>query len=266
MDTVVLKNNVNKKLGIFQFMKMSEEERDNLKGKISCEKCGANARYRKEGSDGRIACFYAIHIGKCDNRVSKKSESEEADVETNKIELDTSVYKVKWNYKISKVKGDEEIEESEESEVLKNKKKYTKNPAKFRQASISLSQILKFAEANIIEEQEILINLNKEEGELSKLVFEFNKIDNSHIDQKKHFYWGSMKYINGNYINIKNCNKVSILIDHTILNQFDERHKKKLFDVIKNNSVIVFGKVIKTSKGNFLVKLDAINEIYFRKK
>ncbi|GIO64066.1 MULTISPECIES: hypothetical protein [Paenibacillus] len=265
MDLVVLKINESRKYSIFQFMRMTEEERDNLRGQIKCGKCGADALYRKEGRNGRQACFSAKHIGNCDNGSSKKNDSKEGDKETNKIELDTSTFNVRWNYKSTKGKGENLSEDGEEREVTKNKKKYTKKPAISVQASISLSQILNYAEANIIDEQEILININNEEIELSKLVFEFNKLDDSHIN-KSSFYWGEMKSLNNNFINIKNSKKVSILIDETVLDKFNNRHRNKFFDVVKSNSVIVFGKVIKTKNANYFVILNDTNQIYFKKK
>lgn len=43
MDLVVLKNNTTQKYSIHQFMKMSNIEREALKGNICCPECDANA-------------------------------------------------------------------------------------------------------------------------------------------------------------------------------------------------------------------------------
>jgi len=265
MDLVVLRNNDNKKYGIFQFMKMSEDERSNLKGQIKCDICGANAFYRKESRNGRKACFCAKHIGTCDNGTLRNSASDEADEETNEIELDLSSFKIRWNYKKSITKDENLLDDEGVSELTKNNKKYTKRPTQTKHASISLLQILNYAEADILDDQEIFISIDDHEIELSDLVFKFSEVNNFHINQE-FFFWGEFKSLNENFINLRGCSELSILIDKEVLEKFNERHKNTLIKVIKKNRAIVFGKVIKTKSKKYLIILNDVNQIYFKKK
>lgn len=75
-----------------------------------------------------------------------------------------------------------------------------------------------------------------------------------------------MKYYKESFINLRNVENVSILIIDEVINGFKERYSKKFFEVVKSNSMIIFGKVIKTKNGKYLIIMDDCNKLYFRKK
>ena len=228
MDLIALKNKTTEKYSIHQFMKMKDNERQALKGKICCSKCGADAFYRSEGRNGRIACFYSKHIGDCENWKSNRNTNGEADQEKNKIELDISTFTIRWNYDKSNGTGTNSTEGDEEGDAGKNQNKYIKNPPRVKSATISLTQILNYAEAGIIKEQDMLVKFGKKEVQLSDVVIAFNEVNDTH-NNRLGFYWGEMKYLKDNFINIKNYEDVSILIDNEILESFNLRYKDKFF-------------------------------------
>lgn len=265
MDLVLFKNGSTKIYSIHQFIKMAESERNQLKGFIFCESCGGKAYYRKESRDGKKACFGAKHKNGCDNGATNKGAKHEADFETNTINQDSSIFKMRWNYKKSKKSSLELNNKDNENIKLTSSKQYTKDPAVTKYSSISLIQILKYSETNIINDQDILVFIDGQEIELKDIVFKFSEINESHIG-KYGFFWGEMRYLNKNFIELRNSKQTSILIGNQIIEEFDLRHRDKFFKVVHSNSIIIFGKVIKTKTKKFLIILDDVNRIYFKKR
>jgi len=265
MEYVILKNNKNSKYTIHEFNNMTEFDRDSFKGRICCPKCNSDAGYRKASTDGKMACFFAKHVDGCRWSTSNKSDKTEGIEDTNIIEVDTSTFGVRWNYKIKKSDEDNSTESISDSNITINNKNYVNNPAKKTQAKLTLNQILTYAEVDKLNEVAIEMSIGGKTKRISEFVFSTDKINDSFIGERA-FYWGEMKFYKSNFINLRNTNEVAIFIVDEILENFDDRYKEKFFKVQKNNLMIVFGKVIKAKNGKFLITLDDVNKIYFREK
>jgi len=264
MDVVELKYDRKKRYSIFQFVNMDESEREKYKNNIVCNECGADAYYRGPAIDGKIACFGAKHAKDCINRSSNKSNNEQGDEEVSEIELETSQFDVRWNYistnnekKIVGVEGDEEY-------CGENKRKYTKKPAIEKSAKISLKQILEFAKLDIIDDQDYSITVGNNSVLLKDIVTTLDEINDSSLD-KEMFYWGQISSFNEEWINTKYVNKISILIDSSIKEKFWKTYKTKILKSIKNNYIIIFGEVRKSTKGNYYITLKDTKYFYFKK-
>lgn len=265
MEYVILKNNKNAKYTIHEFNKMTEVVRNSFKGRICCPKCNGDAGYRKASTDGKVACFFAKHVDGCGWLTNNKSNKTEGIEDTNIIEVDTSAFGVRWNYRTKKADEGNSIAGTSGNNSTINNKNYVNNPAKKTQAKLTLNQILTYAEIDKLNDVEIDISIGGKTKRISELVFNTGEIDNSFIDERA-FYWGEMKAYNKNFINLRNTNEVSIFIIKEIMQSFDDRYKNKFFKVLKSNLIIVFGKVIKARNGKFLIVLDDMNKIYFREK
>lgn len=265
IDYVALKKNLSNTYTIEEFNRMIESERESFKGYICCPKCKVDAGYRKASSDGKIACFFAKHIQGCSFSTSSKNSKGKDGEETNRVEVDTSVFGIQWNYKSSISSGEHEAGESKNKDKTSINKKHVKNPAKKRQAKLTLNKILTYAQINKLSEADIQININGKVQDLENCVHHVSEIDDSMLDDTA-FFWGEMKYYKGNFINLRDTSDVSIRIYDDILEKFDNRFRDKFFKIQKSNLMIVYGKVTKTKNNNYLVNLNDINRLYCRVK
>lgn len=265
IEYVVLKNNLEVKFTINEFNRMTEAERDSYKGNICCPKCKGDAGYRKASKDGKVACFFAKHIDGCIWSTSNESDKKEDGEDTNKVEVDTSTFGIRWNYKVKKSTGIDVDSDSDSNEEAKNKLNYVKDPSKKTQAKLTLNKILTYAEINKLVEARIEMSIDRTVKDLSEIVYHVSEIEESLVGEKA-FFWGEMKYYKGNFINLRNANDVSIFIVDSILKSFEERYKDKYFEVQKSNLMILFGKVIKSKNDKYLIVLDDNNKFYFRAK
>lgn len=265
MDIVCLKNDKQTFFSIFQFLSMSDDEREEYKGNIICIECEKNAYFTRPAKDGKKASFGARHIPGCKKSSSHKSNYSEGKIEQNKVNTNTSFYEVSWNY-YSKSKNKFETENDDDSNDYKgeNIRKYNKKPTIQKNGSISLNQILEIAEYNLINKQDILINLIDQFKSLEDVVVHMKDINDTYL-KKYNFYWGEIHNFNENWLNTNYKNKISILIDDLISDRFWDLYKKRLYRVIINNSIIVFGKVRKSKNNNYYIIVRDIKKIYFRK-
>ncbi|NRT90894.1 hypothetical protein [Clostridium beijerinckii] len=263
MNIVALKSNRKEYYSIFHFINMTEVERDNYRDNIVCMECGVDAYYRKPTKDGKIACFGAKHIDGCGMSSGNKNKSLDGDKETNEIDIQTSEFDIRWNYiNSSDVTKKAEVENQDEA-VIKNTRKYTKKPSIEKNIKISLNQILEFAELDIIKDQEFSVNINNKNLLLKDIVMNIEEINDNSID-KDMFFWGNISSFNGDYINTVYRNKVSIIIDKSISLKFWKTYRNRILKIIKNNSVIIFGKAKKSQKGNYYILLNDIKTFYIK--
>ncbi|QGH20234.1 hypothetical protein [Clostridium butyricum] len=264
MDIVALRSNRKKRYTIFQFVNMSESEREKYKNNIVCDECGGDAYYRGPSKDGKNACFGAKHIGECDSSSGNRGNNEQGEEEVNEIELQTSQFDIRWNY-IRSNDDTQNTKDDEDDEVTGlNKRKYTKKPPVEKNIKISLNQILEFAELNIINEQDYSINIGENLVSLKDIVVKLEDIDDSNLN-KEMFYWGKISSFKSEWLNMQYANKISILIDESIRDKFWKSYKAKILKIIKNNTIIVFGKVRKSSKGNYYIVLKDTKHFYIKK-
>lgn len=264
MDTIALKSNKKICYSIFQFINMTETQREQYRDNMVCIECGGNAYYRGPSKDGKNACFGAKHIGDCDLSSNHKSNNDQGDEEVNEIDLETSQFEIRWNYTSSNTDNGESPREIGGDINGENKRKYTKKPPVEGNIKIGLNQILEFAELDIINNQDYLININNEPMPLKDIVVNIENIDDSNL-KKEMFYWGGISSFNGDWLNTPYKNKVSIIIDNTISEKFWKIYRKKLLKIIKSNAFIIWGKVRKSMKGNYYISLKDTKQIYFKK-
>lgn len=265
IEYVVLKNNFKVEFIINEFNRMSETERESYKGNICCPKCKGDAGYRKASTDGKMACFFAKHIDGCTWSASNEGDKKEDGEDINKVEVDTSTFGIRWNYKANKSTGIVVDNESISNEETKGKLNHVKDPSKKTQAKLTLNKILTYAEIGKLVEAEIEMSISGKVTDLSEIVYHVSNIKDSLVGEKA-FFWGEMKYYEGSFINLRNVNDVSILIVDSIRKSFEERYKDKFFEVQKSNLMIIFGKVIKSKNEKHLIILDDNNKFYFRSK
>ncbi|MCT4662284.1 MAG: hypothetical protein N4A40_10520 [Tissierellales bacterium] len=265
IDYVALRKNLNKTYTIEEFNRRSESERDFFKGHICCPKCKVDAGYRKASSDGKIACFFARHVQGCPFATTSKNNSGKDGAETNRVEVDTSVFGIQWNYKSSKSSGEHEAGESSNEDKTYRNRKYVKNPIKERQAKLTLNKILTYSQINKLQEADIQININGKVQNLEDCVHHVSVINDSMLGCNA-FFWGEMKYYKGNFINLRDASDVSIRIYDETLKKFDYRFRDKFFNIQKSNLMIIYGKITKTKNNKYLVNLNDINRFYCRAK
>lgn len=265
MNIIALKSNIKERYSIFEFINMTESQLDQYKDNLVCVECGGKAYYRGVTKDGKNACFGAKHIGDCDKSRSNKSNNSEGSEEVNEIELYTSEFDIRWNY-TSSSEGNKEPGRETGSEISgENKKKYIKKPPVEKNAKISLNQILEFAELDIIKNQNFLINVHSSPVLLKDIVMNLEYVDDSYLNRDI-FYWGEISSFNGDWLNTLYKNKLSILVDSSISAKFWKAYKDKLLKIIKNNSIIIFGKAKKSKSGNYYILLKDTKGIYVKKK
>lgn len=243
---------------------MSEVEREKYKNNLICIECGKNAFYKRPAKDGKKACFAARHVIGCKQSSTHRGNYSEGKEEVSEINLNTSFFEVSWNY-VNSFKNRVEGDNYETSYYSgKNIKKNIKKSAIQKNMKISLYQILKFAEYNVIKDQDIVINLLHEFKLLKDVVLHMKEISDNYLDSYN-FYWGKIHNFNENWLNTDYDNKISILIDNAISKKFWDLYKKRLYKVLKNNSFIVFGKVKKTKNDNYYIIVKDLKKLYFRK-
>lgn len=264
MDIVALKSNRKKRYTVFQFVNMSESEREKYKNNIVCDECGGDAYYRSPSKDGKNACFGAKHIGDCDSSSGNRGNNEQGEEEVNEIELQTSQFDIRWNYIRSNDDTQNTQDDGDDEITGLNKRKYTKKPPVEKNIKISLNQILEFAELNIINEQDYSINIRENLVALKDIVVKLEDIDDSNLN-KEMFYWGNISNFKNEWLNMQYENKISILIDESIREKFWKSYKAKILKIIKNNTIIIFGKVRKSSKGNYYIVLKDTKHFYIKK-
>ncbi|MBN1469165.1 MAG: hypothetical protein JXM74_06905 [Fusobacteriaceae bacterium] len=265
IEYVVLKKNNTIKFTVHEFDRMTEIQRNLYKGKICCPKCNKDAGYRKASVDGKVACFFAYHLPECQMASSSDNEKTENVEETNIIEIDTSIYGIRWNYKLTKESGTDIPTSRDNERIPSEGLSYNKNPSKTIIPKLTLNQILTYAEIGKLDDVCIEMNLGGIIKDLSEIVFHVTKIDDTLVG-KTAFFFGEMKYYKERFINLRNVDKVSILIIDEVINGFKERYSKKFFEVVKDNHMIIYGKIIKTKNGKYLIIMDNCNKLYFRKK
>jgi len=267
MNIIALKSNRQERYSIFEFINMTDSQRDLYKDSIVCIECNGKAYYRGPSKDGKNACFGAKHLGDCYKSSSNLSNNDEGTEEVNEIELLTSRFDIRWNYNKSN-EGNEgnEVNRGETSGEIsgENRKKYIKKPQIEKNAKISLNQILELAESNIIEHQDYLIKLYDNPVLLSDIVMNLEYIDDSYLDREM-FYWGKISSFNGNWLNTSYINKLSIIIDKYISEKFWKVYEERFLKVIKNNSIIIFGKPKRAKSGNLYIQLKNIKHFYIKR-
>jgi len=244
-------------------MNMAENERNNYKGNIVCIECGGEAYYRDKSVDGKSPCFCAKHIGLCDMKNSNKSKSSEGYENVDSIEVDTSEYYINWNYITKNNVCSDKNNKNDENTIVKNKKVYSKDSDSKKQLKISLNQILKYAELDILKSQSYEIIIKNTRYILSDVVINLEKICGKHLS-KEMFFWGKVSSINGVFINTKYPNSISIIIDEDAKESFEQNYKDKLLKLLDNNHMIVFGRLIK-KKDKYYIIVKNTKNIYFRK-
>lgn len=263
MNIVALKSNRKEYYSIFNFINMAEVERDKYRDNIVCIECGVDAYYRRPAKDGKIACFGAKHVDGCGMSSSNKNKNRDGDKETNEIDIQTSEFDIRWNYKNSNdITKKVEVEDKDEV-VVQNKRKYTKKPSIEKNIRISLNQILEFAEFDIIKDQEFSVNINNKSVLLKDIVMCIEDINDSCLN-KDMFFWGKISSFNGDWLNTPYKNKVNIVVDSSISSKFWEIYKRRLLKILKNNSFIIFGRVKKSKNNNYYISLSDTKKIYIK--
>jgi hypothetical protein len=265
IEYVVLKRDNDIKFTTHEFDQMPEHKRNTYKGYLCCPKCKADARYRKQSTDGKKSNFFAKHVEGCAWSRSNKGEKDSNNEDTNILESDISVFGIRWNYKNSKVGNGPSNTNGSGNSATSSGLNHVKNPSVNTSSKLSLSQILTYAEIDKLDDINLEVKLKGQTYDISDIVYEASQIDDSFIGDE-FFFWGEMKYYNKNFINLRMCKDASIYMIPKIAAEFENRYKDKFFDVQKSNSMIVFGVVRQAQNGKKLIILDDCNKIYFRKK
>lgn len=265
MDIVALKSNRNKRFTIQQFEIMNETERDSYKKNIVCDECGGEAYYRSAAKDGKTACFGANHNLGCDTASKSKNLNSEGDEETNEFEMSLD-FEIAWNYINKKTEPIGNQDDTIEVSIGKDIKKYVAKPSIEKKSKVGLSTILKCAEYKILKDQKYLVNVpNDGLKQLQDVVVELEDIDDSYIDESL-FLWGKIHRFNDTWMNTQYENNISIRINDNIREKFWSIYRDKIIKLLhdKNCLIIIFGKVKKSTKGNYYINLDNMKYFYVR--
>ncbi|SFI18633.1 hypothetical protein SAMN05192551_10812 [Tindallia magadiensis] len=187
IDYVVLKKISSIKFTVHEFDRMTETQRNSYKGKICCPKCNKDAGYRKASVDGKAACFFAHHIPGCGMASNSDNDKTENGDETNIIEIDTSIYGIRWNYKLTKENGTDIPIDRGNKSIPTEGLSYTKNPSKTIIPRLTLNQILAYAEIGKLDDICIEMNVGGVNKDLSEIVFHVAEIDDTLVGETAFF-------------------------------------------------------------------------------
>lgn len=267
MDTVVNKNNKRIIYSVYQYLGMTEQQRDDISELIVCEECGGPAHFRRKSRDGKKACFCAKHLDSCVIGNPKNKKTDTVDEEVQSIEIDDSEFQVIWNYDVKKQKKSSENKDEDNSndeEQIRKAKRHVIKPSLTRKAKISMSQILKYAEYGILKEQGIEVKIGDDRYPLDTVVKRFGDSTSLRVG-KPYFLWGGVRYIKDKYINIESNLNVAVIIDDEILEKFNSVHKYKILKNKDQLLILCFGTFIR-KKGRFYLLLNDTKHLYYRKR
>jgi len=251
---------------------MSQTERDKLKGKLECEGCGVNARFVRQGTNGKVPCFAASHIPGCLMQNSKKNTSEELRMKeiVRKKRANLEQFGVNYqNYFISS--PDDDCNDLIETfdKYGSSHRTYQKDPTLIVMKQLTLPRILHYAENGLIKSMDISIKLADGYKPISEEVISTDYIDQT-FEGKTKLFWG---YIVGSDYDIwLNCNEndpytgFSIKLGQPIKEAFwlslGKINRGWKFPV----PAIVYGKLDYSSHMKPYVEISDITKIYINRR
>jgi hypothetical protein len=151
--------------------------------------------------------------------------------------------------------NDVKSENRKSNENISNRKRHVLKPSVSKKATLTMSQILKYAEYGILKKQEIELSLGKVHKPLEECVMYSDDVSDIKHGEK-YFLWGGVHSINNNFININSNIPIAIIIDDGIINKFNIKHKNKILKNLDNRLVLAYGTFILKKQKHYLLLKD----------